>query len=242
MRRKGRRGRRTTTYTTQSGTGSSSNYRGRRMSGRKYRSILWRDTIMKQHYRSIGSKFTATATPNNVTQCTVVTFGALDNGVAQFWETAGGATGVDAGVAVPIFGSTIILRGGVARLAISSSSTDDPVRVRIWAVWTTANPSLIPANGTYPLDWDPSTIPTPQREFGKILFNKEAMLLGGNTVTCTYRHKVQKIDKEEFQNGGRRLIWVYSVAQLNNTEAILAPESVTAVASFNLSFSADETT
>lgn len=235
------RGKKNVSYTTQSGIGPTLGFRNRKTNRKRYKRVLWDSTMFKAHYRSIGSNFTITATPNNVTQSTQNRIKALDNAVDVFWAANGGAQSVDAATPVPIFGSTITIRGGIARITLTTTSTDDPLRVRVFAVWTNKRPS-IPAGGTaVALDWDPSCFPSFDRIVGKVLFSKEALLLpGGNSLTCSYRLKAQRIDKETFNNDGNQLFWYYSVCQLSNVEAIAAAETVFAVTSFNLSFVGDE--
>lgn len=228
-------------YTTQSGSGGSVNFMNRRQSTRRYRNIIWNDSILKTHYRSISAQAVDQATPNNVIQSRFNRIKALENGVGLFWTVAGGAMPADGGVAVPGFGTSITLRGGVSRLTLTTNSTDDTVRVRVWAVWTSLNPSGIPAAADVPLDWDPSIIPSFRRNVGKVLFSKEAMLLpNGGGVTCTYKFRVQRIDQEVFNNNGNTLFWFYTICQTKNNDIGPLAEIVTAVSSFNVSFVGDE--
>lgn len=228
-------------YTTQSGSGGQVNFRTRRISKRRYRRILWNDGILKTHYRSIGAQSTIVNTPNNVVQAAFNLVKALDNGAGVYYTGAGGLQPVDGGVAVPTFGGTITLRGGVSRLTLTTRSTDDCVRVRVWAVWTNMAPAALPVTGTVPLDWDPSVIVSFQRNVGRVLFSREALLLpGANAVTYTYRFRTSRVDKEVFQNNGNTLYWFYTVMQTSNADIGPTLEQVEVVNSFNVSLSGDE--
>lgn len=227
-------------YTTQSGIGGANNFRSRRIRAKAYRKILWNDGLLKTHYRSIAASSTVTGTPNTVVDSTFQLLKGLTNGAGQFWEVAGGALPVDGGVAVPTFGQSITVRGGMARITLTTNSTDDGVRVRVWAVWSNERPSM-PVSGTVPLDWDPSVLPSFQRNVGRILMSREALLLpGSNGLTLTYRLRPQRIDKEVFQNDGNSLFWFYTVMQTSNNDIGPLAEAVTVVRSFNLSFTGDE--
>lgn len=243
-RRTTRRSRRGVAYTSQRGSAVANQFRSRRTSVRKYRRMIWDSTLFKQHYRSISSQAVTTNTPNNTVQATMNFVKALDNGAGLFWTSGGGTQSVDGGVTVPTFGSTIVVRGGTARITFAhngTADTDDGVRIRVWAVWTGYEPANFPTPGTVPLEWDPTCHPSFQRNVGKLLYSREAIVVkGGESLTCTHRLRVQKLDKEIFSNNGSTLYWFYTVSQTSNNEAIAAAESVTATYSFNLSFSGDE--
>lgn len=229
-----------------SGASSVGTFRGRRTSTQAWRRMLWKDTIAKQHFRSITDGTVAITTPNNLISSTLNTISTMDN----FWTAAGGAITADAGGAVPTFNGDIILRGGIVRLCATNrvNSTDttpsDPVRVTIYAVWrdtasTAAVLPILPANVS--TMWDPSTLPDFQR-FGKVLFKRETLLKGDGEVTQVYvKLKTQKIDQAVFINGGARLIFMVLVSQTSNTEAVPSAETIDFVVSHNLSFSSDAT-
>jgi len=233
------------TYTNRASFATSvGTFGGRRTSVRRWRNMLWNDTIAKQHYRSVFDITGNFQTPNNLTQATINIQSALPN---NFWTAAAGAKSPDTIGAIPTFTGDITLRGGIARIAVSNrvnpvdTQPSDPVRVTIFAVWTDSNTQgfLLPT-GQVETMWDPSLFPDFTR-FGKVLFKRETILKGdGESIQCYFKFKPQKIDQPIFNLGGHKLIWFILASQLTNTEADGGtPETLDFVLSHNVSFSAD---
>jgi len=233
-----------TTTSRASGATSIGTFKGRKTTLRQYRNILWRDSMMKTHWRSVFDAATNITTPNNLTSGTL----AVINALPIFYTTGGGAVSADSGVAVPTFNGDIILRGGIARIAIANRVAEgvqptDNVRVTVYACWTTATPSIIfPA--AVPTMWDPSLLPDFEK-FGKVLWKREALLKAdGEAVQIYFKFKVQKIDQAVFTQGsirGQTLVWVLHVSQTSNSETTAIAEIVDVVTSHNLSFTGDAT-
>ncbi|MGN5495168.1 hypothetical protein ACLJCJ_09340 [Campylobacter coli] len=164
---------------------------------------------------------------------------------APFWTSAGGATDINFGVAPPLFNGDITLRGGFARIFIGAYPENVPLRVRVWAIWAQPRPSNTLYTGinnsNQPVEWDPSIFPDFTTQFGKILYQKEAIVPVGESFNMVHRFKPQKIDTPRFvgaagQPSGSSLWWLVSCANLDTN---LLSAQITVVTSHNLSFSAD---
>nr|QXN75466.1 MAG: capsid protein [Virus sp.] len=263
MRRKPfRRTRRTQGFasTTRWGRPHSTNYKGRKISGKRWRNIIWRDTIAQPHYRALNSGMqpltgAALGTPN---AAAVFLFPALQivNGIFQgyhsagnsFWEGAS-VQQMDVGVVPPLFKGDIILRGGIARLMIGMYPENVSCRIKVYAVWANKNPDadlyVLLNNTNQQVEWDPSVAPDFSTKFGKILYQKEAMLPVGENFEITHRFRPQKIDQAVFRGeapvvglelAGNQLWWCVVVVPLTVNGI---SDGLVAVNSWNLSFSAD---
>jgi len=232
------------TTTRASGATSIGTFKGKRTSLRTYRNILWRDTLMKTHWRSTFDTTGNITTPNTVTNATLTLIPAMP----VFYTVGGGLQQVDNAVTPPLFTGNIVLRGGICRLALANRinptevQNTDCCRVTVYAVWTTASPI---AAGGFPASlstmWDPSLQPDFER-FGKVMWKKEAILKAdGEAAQFYFKFKVQKIDQAIYTLNprGQTLVWMVLVSQLTNTETIATPEVVDFVTSHNVSFSGD---
>lgn len=229
-------------YSGEYGKTYSTGFKTKKTKGTKYRRHLWDSTLYKAHFRSIAGLSAIVSTPNDTIQATLERRRALFNGIDNFWTAAGGSTTIDAGVAVPTFGRTIVIRGGILRLTITNNSTDDTLKVKVWLVWanpTTESPIATPA--TVPFEWDPSCS-ADFTQFGKVMAQRETTLLPlSRPMEVVWRLQPQKIDRDTFGgNAGRQFFWWYSIGQLNNTEIVPAAESATVINTFNISFVGDE--
>lgn len=203
--------------------------------------MLWRDTIFKDHYRSIDDGTFALTTPNNINRCNLAVIRHMD----FFWLSANGAKPIDA--VVPDFVGGFVIRGGIQRICLTNRANEttnrpaDPVRITIYAVWTTPNPISINSftMAEQPTLFDPSSIPN-FNQYGKVKFRREVVLKGdGETVEVMVRFKPQRIDRDIYIAGGNRLVWLVTAAQCSNTETIAAPETVDIVVLHSISFCGD---
>lgn len=240
-RRRTARGR--TTTSRASAAVSVGTFRARKTSTRRWRNMLWQDTIAKQHYRSLDDVSTPLSTPNTITDANFIQVSALPN---NFWTAGGGAVSPDPAILLPAFTGDITLRGGIARIAVANrvnpvdTAPSDPVRVTIFAIWSGPNTSgfTFPVNPV-PIMWEPSTIPDFSR-YGRVQFKRETILKGdGEAVQCYFKFKPQKIDQSQFNLGGRKLVWFVLASQMTNTEGTPTAENLDVVTSHNISFSAD---
>jgi len=248
-RRFARRRRRTSRFkgltNRNSGPVSIGRFRARRIPKRVYRNWLWMSTSQKSHYRSVGSSPSVVTTPATLVDATLFTVTPGGNVAGNvFWIPAGGAQSEDTGVAVPSFIGDIILRGGVSRVSISNridpivTQPTDCVRVTVFTVWTNKDIPGFAFPATVPIGWDPSVFPDFQRH-GRVIGRREAILKpDGEALELYYRHRIAKIDQNEFVAGGNRLQYFILVSQMGNSDAA-QPEVVDVVTTINYSFSAD---
>lgn len=223
------------------------NFRRRRMPVRRWRRIIFRDTEAKAHYRSTFAFNDPTfATPNNMTVAQTWFRTMLQAETVNFWTVAGGLVDKDFGEAPPAFRDDKIIRGGYARISISSNTDAEALMVKVWAVWLTSNPNLtrlaLVTSNANAIDWEPSMFPDFQR-IAKVLYNRQAILRAGdNPFTVVHRLKPQKIDDDVYAGLGSQLGWIVSVSKLTVTQAVPVAQQLNVVYSYNLSFSADAAT
>lgn len=145
-----RKGRKTSSYSTRStGASGAFTHRGRKLSKRSWRNALWRQTLVRPHYKSINASLTTFNTPVAITDVTAGMLPCLPVGGTKsdlaFWkvntsinqnvqfyqiETAGTSLSNWAGLGNddPV---ECIIRGGRYYININCNSTNDPVNVRV---------------------------------------------------------------------------------------------------------------
>lgn len=247
--RRSRFSRRATTITGQSGVGKSFGYRSRRIRPRKWKRILWRDTLANSHYRSTFDITNSLAAP------LATTAGAIPYLIQAlppvgFWTVGGGVQQLDVGVGPPAFTGDLVIRGGMIRLGLANESTVEAVRARVWLLKSNKNPdfSKVVVNPTLVSSmWDPSLSPDFD-EFGRVVLMREMTLLPvSNPLEIFYRLPVQKIDQAEYLQtsptiiGGSQYYWYVVVSRMTLVNNLVAP-ALRAVSSHSLSFSGDVNT
>jgi len=237
-------------------------FRSKKLTPRKLRQMLWRDTIMMTHYRSI---FTAVpsvglSTPANTFECNFIRMQALtDIASNEFWRTAGGfqdpSFGITPDWAIPPSATTpepitIVIRGGVLSLRIANPSLTDTMNIRCQLIWTkeqrrntddsAASNTLVPYEnavglGPRPLTWTIQAAPDYAQYYYPPVMDKQIDLKPGDDVNFYHRLKVSKIDVASFQRGASWFpIWVVYASQTVDTTAGAQP--VTIHINHNLSF------
>ena len=252
--RRVRRSRFTGITNRNSAPSSYGRFRTRKIRAATFRRILYRDTMFKQHYRSVLALPFTMATPANLNQATVGVFYPGSNfpaGTQQpFWQFAAGAQSPDPPSVVPDFFGDIILRGGISSITIANRvgatevSPTDCVRVTVFTVWKSREDGGFTLPTTVSIAWDPSVVGDFQK-FGRVIGRREALLhANGEVVELKFRHRVQKIDQnvntDNFSatSGGNRLAYVVMVSQTSNSD-LSAVETVDVTIGWNYSFSAD---
>lgn len=232
-----RKGKKSTSATSQKGSGFILNFKSKKLNGRVWRKKLWDSTTQKAHYRSAGafSGVATTTVANTTWQVNLVQ--AVDNGAGPFWTTAGGAQVLDSGVAVPTFRDDIVLRGGRVGMSLYNDSTTGPVEVLVVLVKNSPRPAAglaaIPTNP--PVGWDLSMFNEFTKDVGRVVYNKK-MLLEANAVgEIEYRLPVMKIDQEAWSTDQQRYIWFTLVRDFDPVDQ----NTIRIVSYFNVSFSAD---
>lgn len=232
----------TAVISAQAGNSRSLAYRGRKFRPQHYRSLLFKDTLFKPHYRSVlntGATITmpvgtGTAFVSDILPC-------LRFSGNNFWTTAGGAQPIDNGVAVPTFNdSSVILRGGRHSISFATTGTD-AVKIRLFYVWIKANAEVANWNSltTVPLMWDPSHFPDFNESF-KLISTREFYLLGGSRPVDIVRNfTIKKIDYDEYVNNQGQVGYFFTASQA--TDADLVNQTVVFTQAYSLSFSGDLT-
>jgi len=211
--------------------------------------MLWNTSILSPHFRSVQDVGNIVITPNDITSSTITVLPGLPSlAGAEFFTVAGGLVTIDVGTLPPSIGRGVVLRGGISKLTFANpngpqnlgATSGDSIRVKVFAVWASADPTGIVIPTTVPVSWDP-TILADFKQFGRVLFTREFMLEPeGKAVDIVYRFRPWKIDRAIFNLLGSQLLWVIQSSQLTNTETVTAGEQLTIVRGHNVSFSADQ--
>jgi len=239
MRRSRKGGGKSSAYSTLSTGASKFGFKTKKTSNRAFRNALWKDTLYKAHYRSIGGVLNTFDTPANAVLERSVVYNAIDNGTnTTFWLTTGGAQDVD-GATVPFFESDITLRGGVCGVHISNvdATANDICSLKVYFGITPNLPSTGGFNSTTrPIGWDPSCFPEFKQYVMKVVLQEwNIELKPGERVTLKRRLGVKKIDKAVWLNSGNRFYWAVVAGNSDSNNAA----SITFTTFFNVSFSGD---
>lgn len=225
-------------YTAQSTTAPRFGFRSRRLSRRRFKSLLWNSTIAKNHYRSLSVFNQSTIAGPVAGFGVVVPYSMLRHAVPFF--AAANVQSTDVGVTVPLsWNGDIIVRGGQFSATISIPSTSaDVIRIKVWLVWANNNPNtattIVPVLAQADA-WDPSVNPD-FKEFGRVTETRESLLnYINNSVDFVWRLPVLRIDQGIYNVGGHQ---PYLFVQASN-QTSAAAVTVTVLRRYNLSFSAD---
>lgn len=233
-----RRRRRVSAVSAQLGNVKSIGFRSRRMSRSAWRRALWRDTLFKQHWRSLESGSQTLNAPASIDDAELGYLPALN---ASFWTAGGGTVASDVGGTVPLFTGDIVLRGGISKIQFSNNAVSDSIRVKLYMVWANTSPTVagvLPAGGSIvDAAWDPSLLADFAR-FGKVIGQREFIIVPGQRPTeVSYRYKPRKVDQVVFNNLGEQLFWMWTINQMSNVDG--GTQAVTVQRSHNVSFSGD---
>jgi len=226
-----------TSMTRWASTGSTENpFRSRKLSARKYRSMLWDSTMFKTHYRSADAQIHTLSTPASQITQNVTHVPADNNGVDFFWLGNGGAVTPDSGVAMPTLRHDLLLRGGIMTITCTNNVLiTAPVKVTITGVKSGLNYDPTNFNGVYPIGWDYTMFPEFKKSIGTTVCQKSFILGNQDSATMTMRARIAKIDQDDHATGYRRWYWILRV---HNLETGLG-QDVTFMKSFNFSFTGD---
>jgi len=201
-------------------------YRSKKLSRKGWRRSLWNQTLHKQHWRSVANSVAAITT--NATQGlgTLVAVQPLFVGTpsltTMFDTVTGGLQVADTGVSVPSFDNgDLVIRGG--RIGITFNVEDavtDEIGISVLTVWTCKNPDFTKLPGSVP--WGTTVDAAPDfAEFGKVLRKQDFVLSNSvPAITIERRLKVQKIDQNDFSEGGLQIVFVVLATNLSNSAAV----------------------
>lgn len=242
-----RRGRRMRAFTGTGGQVWNPGYRSRRVRGRRWRSILWRDTTAQNHFRSTRSLASAAAAPLLVTQkfIDVLYAAGTNTGIEPFWTPLGGLLPIDATTPTATFSGDKIIRGGKIKIDVTNLSDQDSIKVQAWLVFVTLNPAVgvitpYVAPAAVAREFDPSHIPDFKR-YGRVVLQRETILLPESRPwSVEYRLRPQKVDTNTWLNGGSQFVWFITQSSYSETDATV--NTLQVVRSYSLSFASDVVT
>lgn len=223
-----RGGRKTISWTSQTGALQGIQFKSRKLSKRAWRRKLWNDTLAVQHFRSSGVG-TATLTSSTALgdgSVTIInpTFIGAPSAATAFWTVAGGLQLTDEGGTAVTFDETdLVIRGGRIGITITCPDTiTEELGVTINVVRVFSNPDygLVPAIITYGSNLDSG--PDFSRRFGRVLYKKTAILSNTySSMTVEHRLRVEKIDQETFGTVlGGQVIFVVVITPLQTSPAV----------------------
>lgn len=238
-----RRGRKSINFSTQGGVAKSFGFRGKKLSRRQWNKKLWDATLMKPHYRCNHAQNNTILTAALPETGTLNLVQAMDNSIAPFWQTAGGAIDPDTGGAVGAIDGDIIIRGGKIGYRITNNDPDlvsrgDPIYYQTFLIKGADNftPGVLPTS--VPLGWDPSLLPEFKNKVGRILFEKSFMLRPGESMAVERRVSIMKVDQIAWTTLGARFYWLVIASNGSDTSV----DSSLMTRFVNLSFTGDFTT
>nr|UOF81678.1 putative capsid protein [Cressdnaviricota sp.] len=242
-RRRFRRSGNAGTFTSQSASGLNTRYKTRRIRPRAWRKILWRDTMAKTHYRSVGQGSgtitTGTSQGNGNVVTAYPTFIGVPSATTAFWTATGGLNPPDTGGATPTFAlGDLTIRGGIIGTTVSCQDTitnEIGVTISVVKLMKRPNTALVPASNPWgcQIDGDPEFT----TQFGKVLYKRTAILSGAYPhLTVQHRLRVQKIDQEIWGTSlGDQVVFIISCANLQTADS----ETLNLTTYHDMSFSGD---
>lgn len=235
MKRRG--GKRTTSFTSQSGVANSFGFKSKKLSLRAYRGMLWRDSIMKQKWRTCQAFTQSQLSAADSSKYSIVLYDAFGNSASPFWTPLGGTVQADLGTAVPTFIGDIIVRGGILGVRVTNQAADaSPLEIRIILFRTsTRQGSAPPVIANQSVGFDMTHLTDFNNFYGKPLVNKTVLLENSNVAEVKYRLKVQKVDQFEYSQFTKRYYWMIGVGNAETAVAVNA----TVTQYWNAAFVAD---
>lgn len=236
-----RRGKRTSTFTSRSTSGSGINY-GRRMNYGKFRRLLWNNTQTKVKFRSTQVVATSITTPVSVTTKTVTILQGLFSTAANpFWSSGGGAVSPN-GFLPQQFTGPLVLRGGVMGIRLTNSldtasSSANGVMIEIMLIQTNLGFDPLAISSTQLAAWDTSFVSDFNAVMGKILLKKKFLLKDGETSSMERKLRCRRVDLQDHIDGKNQLYWLVTAGNVDDAEAHAIPIQLY----FNVSFCADAT-
>lgn len=206
--------------------------RGRKISGKRFRSMLWNYTTPSVKYKSARTfESTLTAPATNVVK-QISAIAAMDSSAGgEFFTVAGGLQAQNFGV-VPNLGvdlGSVVIRGGILYAQISLSPVAaDPLVITVelrrcrqqlrnaadTADSTTIIDYLTNITGTTrPLTWTMDDAPDRQEYLSKAYLRKTMTVTPGQMFRVEHRLRVEKWDIGEFQRYSRGFFWIIESAQ-----------------------------
>jgi len=263
MKRRTARRRRSTMTSTSRSLNPNSAFRpqGRKMSRRRWRNVLWRDTLAMEHYKTIASDAITLNTPSNIFSLQMTSVLAFDDTAnSEFWKINGGLQDSGFGF-VPLWGQpngagipelvSLVIRGGRFWCTVANPSTTDNVKVRVQLAYIKASlrnitdtgvsntaadwlAAIIPGNR--PITWNIAEAPDYSQYFYQPVVDKIVDLKPGDDMNVVQKVKPVKIDCDKYRRGaGYFPIWfIYGSQNVDNT---VGGSPINVITGYNMSFS-----
>jgi len=243
---KGRRtGRRTLAYSSRSTVPANAfKPQGRKLSTRRWRNVLWRDTLAMQHYRTVLSNAITAVTPAGIITQNINFTNALDQAANnEFWKIGGGMQ--DSGLSfIPLWAQplaagipelvNLVIRGGRLFVIIANPGLTDTIRVRVQLCFakqqqknstdtvisnTFQDWAVTVTTGPRPISWSIVDAPDYSEYLYPPVMDKSIDLKPGDDATMIHKLRVKKIDCDQFRRGaGWFPYWFISSSQtVDNT-------------------------
>lgn len=242
-------------------------FRSKKVSKKRWRSMLWRDTAAKQHFRSIVNSNPALSTPTGVTSLNFAIASCFSSlNTTLFWRTAGGfqdsgfgsrpAWQAAPGVGVPE-AVQLIIRGGMIWISIANPSLSDTIQCRVQLAWTKSQQrnttdtavsntfndyaTAIVASNPRPIGWDVTSAPDYSEYLHQPVMDKSMTLKPGDDCMFAHRLKPVMLDADEFtREAGWFPYWMVYLGQKVDGNALA--QAMTVTLGHNLSFCMMDTT
>lgn len=229
---------RSTSYTNQSSNGGGIGFRSKKISPKKWRRMLWNDTLMMTHYRSnLAVQYTVSTANNNVSSNTFQ-IPALRPANVQFYIAGGGAIAPDTTQPLPLFTGNLTIRGGIIGCRLCNTldtivTSQNSLQGTVFLIKTTRNytPTLMPAN--VPIGFDTSLVQDFATVIGRIVYKKQFLLRENDSAEIEYRLKTRRIDIGDYVLDRNQFVWVLLVSNLDN----VTPRALSFSSYHNISFS-----
>jgi len=217
-----------------SSTKSYSPYKSRKLSTRRYRAMLWRNTAHLMKWHSYNMHYATIATG------ATATLGGLESKPAvfnDFWGPSYIRT-ADTGINVPTFNETgnLIIRGGMIWMHLANENTEQVFyKIFLYSSETNA-PTTAEIGATPSKSWDPRTEPDSARLYGKCIMAREGYLDNSGVIKIEHRLKPRKVDRNDWANERHVLYWIITCY---NVYDITTSVTLKWQCGYDLSFCAD---
>jgi len=233
-------GRKTTNWTSQNGTGGGLRFRSRKIRRSRWRSMLWNNSLQKDHYRTLLAGSSTANTPATTTTMTVTGFDAMRINSNNFYVAAGGAVNPDGGQSLPVFTGKFTVRGGKLGLRLvntfdTTASNQNTLHGTVYLVKTSKLYTSAVWPATVYTGWDPSYIQDFPTAVGRIVYRKDFLLRDADTSLIEYRLKPSLIDPSDYINSRNQFVWVLILGNVD----VASARTFSYTQYYNMSFVAD---
>jgi len=216
-RRMARRQKKNFTMTSRNTAPTDLKRRGKRMSSRTWRNLLWKDTILDEKYKATFSFASTVTSPADQLNQTAVIIEMFDN-TNPPWTTGGGLIRSGPGAAVSLTPKSVVFRGGQLDIDLGNSlTTVEALELRVQLVYpkqeATRYNSVVRTNvplidyvtalpGTTPKGTSYQDLNDWSQFFHPPVMDKSIILQSGEFARFSHKLKIKKVDADHFAAGG----------------------------------------